>query len=238
MGLSPRVLNFARRLLPSWVQEALDPVETRIRRSVSTFAASLPSDALVLDAGCGEGRFRPLFQHQRLIGVDMAVGDPAWNYDSLDAICDLHALPFPNGSMDAALCIVVLEHVKEPGRVLSELARVLKPGGRLLLVLPLLWEVHQAPHDFFRFTRYGAAHLLESAGFSPLQMAPLGGFFAVAARRCVNSLNFFQGGWRWPLFFLLAPLLGLALPLFFRTLDGLDRQKDFTLGYDILAIRR
>jgi hypothetical protein len=50
-------------------------------------------------------------------------------------------------------------------------------------------------------------------------------------RRCVNALTFFQEGIRWPLFFLLVPVLGFLLPVLFYLIDGLDRRRDFTLGY-------
>jgi len=57
----------------------------------------------------------------------------------------------------------------------------------------------------------------------------------VLARRSVAALAFFQGGWRWPLFVLLAPVLGLLAPLVLGWLDGLDRERAFTLGYEVRA---
>ncbi len=94
-------------------------------------------------------------------------------------------------------------------------------------------EIHQPP-DFFRFTRYGVAHLLVGAGLAAGILEPLGGFFAVLARRSVAALAFFQGGWRWPLF-VLAPALELLAPLVLGWLDGLDRERAFTLGYEVRA---
>ncbi len=60
--------------------------------------------------------------------------------------------------------MVTLEHLPEPGLALAEIARTLEPGGRLLIAAPHEWEVHQAPHDYFRYTRYGLQYLLERAG--------------------------------------------------------------------------
>lgn len=237
MELDPRVKSLARRVLPAWVVRRLDPVEARITAAVAEFAGSRPAGSLVLDAGCGENRLRPQFPHCRLVGYDRRVGDARWDYSRVDVAGDLHRLALRTGSIDAAISVVTLEHLAQPAEALAELARVLKPRGELLLVAPLLWEVHQAPHDYFRFTRFGLAHLLESAGFELERCEPLGGFFVLMARRCVSTLAFFQGSWRWVLFVLLAPWLGFLLPLFLGAVDGLDRRKDFTLGYAVRARR-
>ena len=106
----------------------------------------------------------------------------------------------------------------------------LTPGGALLLVAPHEWEVHQAPHDYFRYTRHGLEYLLVRAGFEHLDIRPVGGYFRLLSRRLLNGLQFFAGGWRWIGFLPAAVLLGppaLVLPF----LDFLDRDRNFTLGY-------
>ena len=162
--------------------------------------------------------------------MDLAVGDTAWNYSRLDAVGDLCALPFRDACFDAAINIVTLEHIRDPRLALQEIARTLKPGGRILLAVPQDWEVHQAPHDYFRYTRFGLRHLLEQAGLEPLRIQPAGGYFRLLSRRLLNGIQFFKGGWRWLLFLPAAACLGppaLLLPLF----DPLDADKNFTLGY-------
>src|SRR5207249_3328371 len=69
------------------------------------------------------------------------------------------------------------------------------------------WEIHQAPHDYFRYTRFGLAWLLETAGFEVREMRPAGGYFRLLARRLLNGLQFFSGGFRWLLFIPAAILL-------------------------------
>ena len=148
----------------------------------------------------------------------------------LDAIADLAALPFPSDAFDATIHIVTLEHVPEPACVVRELGRTLAPSGTLLLIAPHEWEVHQAPHDYFRYTRHGLEYLLERAGFDSLEIRPVGGYFRLLARRLLNGLQFFTGGWRWLGFIPAAALLvppALVLPFF----DFLDRDRNFTLGY-------
>jgi SAM-dependent methyltransferase len=184
----------------------------------------------VLDAGSGEGQYAHHFARHRYTGVDLAVGDTQWDYSRVDAVADLTALPFATGTFDAAIHIVTIEHLREPGRALAEMSRVLKVEGRLLIVAPLEWEVHQAPHDYFRYTYYGLVHLLEQAKMLCLETRPVGGYFRLLARRLLNGLQFFTGGSRWLLFPVAAILLvppALILPF----LDFLDRDRNFTLGY-------
>jgi SAM-dependent methyltransferase len=211
--------------------------EAAIEDAVAAFARSLPDGARVLDAGAGEGQYARWFTRHRYCGVDLAIGDAAWNYTRLDVLANLTALPLRAAAFDAALHIVTIEHLPEPGRALAEIARVLKPGAPLLLAAPHEWETHQPPHDYFRFTRFGLLYLLEMAGFEDAEARPCGGYFRLLARRLLNGLQFFSGGARWLLFPLAALLLvppALVLPC----LDSLDRDRNFTLGYICTAKKR
>ena len=237
--MSPTTPPWHRRLpafLPAWLQRRLLRFEAVIEDEVRRFARSLPPGTQVLDAGAGEGRYARHFAGCRYVGVDLGVGDAAWDYSRLDARAALERLPFPDGAFGAALNIVVLEHTRDPGRVVAEIGRVLAPGAPLLLIAPQEWGVHQAPHDYFRYTRHGLEWLLGQAGFEQIQIEPAGGFFTLLGRRLLEVPLYFQGGWRWLLFPLAAAIagpIGFLLP----SLDFLDRQKDSTLGYVCLAKR-
>jgi SAM-dependent methyltransferase len=222
-----------QRVLPAFLRRHLLYFEFAAEQAVREFAGALPAGARVLDAGAGEGAYRHHFTRQRYLGLDLGIGDSNWNYRQLDVIGDLAALPFPDGAFDACLNVVTLEHVREPARVLREIARTLAPGGRLLLVVPQEWEVHQAPHDYFRYTRFGCAWLLDQAGFERVEIRSVGGYFRLLSRRLLNGLQFFPG-----ILFPLAALFlappALAAPWF----DRLDRRRDFTLGYICTAFKR
>ena len=227
----------AAYILPKPLRRHILHFEVEIENAVDALAQSLPPSARVLDAGAGEGQYRRAFHRQRYTGVDLGVGDPTWNYARLDALADLAALPFREASFDAALLVVTIEHLAEPAAALAEIARTLKPGAALLIAAPHEWEVHQAPHDYFRYTRHGLEHLLAKTGFVPAGITPAGGYFRLLARRLLNGLQFFTGGARWLLFVPAALLLvppALILPL----LDPLDRDRNFTLGYICLARKR
>jgi SAM-dependent methyltransferase len=223
--------------LPRPLRRHILHFEGEIEDAVAAFAGALQDGARVLDAGAGEGQYRRHFARHKYCGVDLAVGDRSWDYSRLDALADLGALPFRAAAFDAAIHIVTIEHLREPGRALAEMARTLAPGAPLLIAAPHEWEVHQAPHDYFRYTRYGLAYLLEKAGFEVCEMRASGGYFRLLARRLLNGLQFFTGGVRWLCFIPAAILLvppALVLPL----LDSLDRDRNFTVGYICLARTR
>jgi SAM-dependent methyltransferase len=221
-----------QRSMPGPLRRYVLHFDTLIEDTVAAFARSLPEKSRVLDAGAGESRHRPCFAGRRYVALDLAVGDAQWDYGALDVLGDVARLPFPNGVFDAALNIVTLEHVPEPKQVLAEIARVLRPGGRLLLIAPQEWEVHQSPHDYFRYTAHGLRYLLQATGFTVERLDPAGGYFRLMSRRLLNGLQFFPG----PLM-LLGALVLVPLALILPLCEPLDHRRDFTLGYVAVARR-
>lgn len=146
-----------------------------VTRFVANAAAEVPAAARVLDAGAGECAYRSLFEHAAYLGLDLSVGEPSWNYRNLDLVARLDRLPIRSCSIDAVLCTQTLEHVTDPAACVFELARTLKPGGKLYLTVPMSQVEHQVPHDFFRFTSYGVRSLVERAGLAGAVVFPLGG---------------------------------------------------------------
>lgn len=144
-------------------------------------AAQLAGGSL-LDVGSAKSPYRGLFpQVERYVSVDYPnVNHPAEQADVYGNGLDL---PFADQSFDTVLCTQVIEHVPEPARLLAEIARVLRPGGLLLLTAPHIWELHEEPFDFYRYTRHGLAYLLDRAGFDVGQIQPQGGFFVMIAQR-------------------------------------------------------
>ena len=101
------------RRLPGFLRRHILHFESAIEDAVAQFARQLPNGSRVLDAGAGEGQYAHLFREHRYCGVDLGVGDAAWNYCRLDAVADLTALPFRSGCFAACLNIVTREHVRE-----------------------------------------------------------------------------------------------------------------------------
>lgn len=146
---------------------------------------SIPPDAAVLDLGAGDAPYRELFAHTRYTTSDWT-GSLHTGSRGADVIAPADALPIADGSYDVILCTQVIEHVPDPAAVLAECFRVLVPGGCLALTAPLLWELHEVPHDYYRYTEMGLRHLLASTGFVQLDVQPRSDAFTALAQLMLN----------------------------------------------------
>ena len=122
----------------------------------------------VLDVGCGRKPYKAMIPAARYIGVD--IDTPVTReLSSADRFYDGRTLPFADASFDGVLCSQVLEHVFTPEPFISELLRVLRPNGRLLLTVPFAWDEHEQPYDFARYSSFGLRALLERNGFEIIE---------------------------------------------------------------------
>lgn len=229
---------------PDFLKRRINPLEYALRRFVRQ-AAQAHKGGLIVDAGAGQSRFKPLFVEHRYLAVDLGVGDAGWDYSGLDLCADLGRLPIKSGSADALLNTQVLEHVPDPQAVLCEFHRVLRPGGMLYLSAPQGWHEHQQPHDYFRFTSFSLRMMLEKAGFDEIRIDPMGGYFHYLGQRFtyIPKILFQHRNGFLRLLLLPFELLSLgtfcfALPIACYYLDRLDRKKEFTLIYRCLASKR
>eukprot|EP00930_Biecheleria_cincta_P069280 TRINITY_DN57031_c0_g1_i1.p1 TRINITY_DN57031_c0_g1~~TRINITY_DN57031_c0_g1_i1.p1 ORF type:complete len:378 (-),score=34.96 TRINITY_DN57031_c0_g1_i1:527-1660(-) len=95
---------------------------------------------------------------------------------------NIEASNIPDAAMELILCPFVFEHVSRPWMAMSELFRVLAPGGQVIWAAPFIEEVHANPSDYFRFTPAGAEMLARSSGFTVLDISTPGGLKVVAGR--------------------------------------------------------
>ena len=136
--------------LRSRIGRGLSGKLTRI--TLDRFVAAHATDRRTLDIGAQNGPYAALFP--RRVGLDIAPGA------GVAIIGDAQALGIRDGAFEAVLCTEVLEHLPEPQKAIDEMFRVLRPGGTLLLTTRFLFPIHDAPHDYFRYTKYGLRHLL------------------------------------------------------------------------------
>lgn len=221
----------------------LDPESERLRSFIHKAAESVPVGGIVIDVGAGECQYKNLFFKQKYFAVDFASGDVNWDYSCLDVIGDVHFLPFCSGSADAVICTQVMEHVIDPQKVVSEIARVLKPGGTVFFTVPQGWGEHQVPHDYFRFTQFAMEIICSKAGLVITKTGKTTGLFGYLANRLtmIPKVLFWQI--RQPLIrLMLFPLelvcyiLFVAIPPFLLApFDIFDKDKVYTLNYTIIA---
>jgi SAM-dependent methyltransferase len=135
-------------------------------------ADSLAPGSRVLDVGSGDAPYRELFSRHTYVTSDWEGTQYAPEH-APDLIGPAHDLPVDASSFDGVICTQVLEHVADPASALAEFHRVLRPGGMLCVSTPLTWYLHETPNDFYRYTSYGLAHLVGSAGFVDLDIRPM-----------------------------------------------------------------
>lgn len=229
---------------------AFNPV--RRDRWVAKQAAHLPAGTKVLDVGAGSCPYRNLFSHCEYRTQDLTpLRDDQLRhgeYGQIDYVSDLAAIPVPDGSFGAILCTEVLEHHPEPIKVVHELARILVPGGLLMLTAPLGAGIHQEPYHFYGgYTPWWYERFLGVAGFEKISIEPNEGalrFFGQEAIRFIQvtrpfALDMpFVAQLLWiPVWVTLAPLLGVVIPLLAKVLDPFDHDRRFTVGYHVTARR-
>ena len=135
----------------------------------------------VLDLGCGTKPYKHYFSHSKYISMDTSPG-------LSPSVCGVsHAIPFKKESFDTVLCTEVLEHVRDLQSTLTEIKQVLKKGGYLYISLPQSWPLHYEPNDFWRFTCYGAEHLLTHAGLRVISTVKIGGIVSLLGQHLVDA---------------------------------------------------
>jgi SAM-dependent methyltransferase len=162
----------------------------------------------LIDIGCGEKPYEEMAAPyvQKHVGVDH--DDTFHDKSSIDLLGTAYQIPVEDNSFDSLLCTDVLEHLEEPGEALSESFRVLKGGGYAIYTVPLFWHVHEAPRDFFRYTKFGLKYLFEKNGFEVVEIKALTGFAVTFCQALVYVLyRHRRGGMINPLWWIV-PIVG------------------------------
>ena len=191
----------------------------------------------VLDIGCGE---RPYYHKN--IGAEIICADIRQTKKA-HFICDAMKIPIKKSSFDGVLCINSLYYYSNPFSAVKEFSRILKKNGKLVIVTPFIYPIHDAPDDKYRFTEYGIKEILKD-DFNVKFIKPVGGIFnipAVALHSLIKGLpllvpkelkkfaQFFAIIIFYP-FYILAQLLSL--------LDFLDKTGRWTTHYFTLAVKK
>ncbi len=156
------------------------------------YAEILPIHARgrLLEVGSGKLPFYGLYASyvDEVIATDWP--ESLHGSEFMDFACNLDAgLPLRDGCMDGVIASDVLEHIYRPKFVLAELYRVLRPGGIAMINTPFLYWVHEAPHDYYRYTPQALKRMAEDAGFEVRRLDALGGVLCVCADLAAKSIQ-------------------------------------------------
>ena len=225
-------IHHPNRRLINWI--VYDMMDRLLRRYAVNFRGVL------YDLGCGDQPYRDFFLRHadEYVGVEWSGnGRPR----PPDIIADLNQpLAIADAVADTVVSFSVLEHLCEPQVMINEAYRILKPGGALMLQVPWQWWIHEAPHDFYRYTPYGLRYMLGKAGFAQVQIEAQCGFFTMMVLKFNYFTNRAIPGPRlirrfFKLFLVPFWFLGQILA---PHLDRLDRDWELEAqGYFVLAVK-
>jgi SAM-dependent methyltransferase len=143
----------------------------------------------LIDLGCGKVPLFEAYRNYAAINICIDWGNSLHGNAHLDAACDLTKdLPFRDSEFDTVILADVLEHIPQPEQIWKEMSRILTDRGRLLISVPFYYPVHEAPHDYFRYTEFALRRLAESWGFTVLVLEPMGGVPAILADVLAKNL--------------------------------------------------
>lgn len=145
-----------------------------LKEGIEFFAGRLKGR--MLDFGCGAKPYRSLFTVDEYIGIDYENEGHSHKNEQIDVFYDGKHIPFPDEHFDAVLCTEVIEHVFNLEEVLKELNRVTRKDAKLLFTCPFVWNEHEVPYDFARYTRFAIESLFERNGFEIVEFRKSGNF--------------------------------------------------------------
>jgi SAM-dependent methyltransferase len=152
---------------PTWPSMALNPfylVRKELFKEISLCAQYITGD--VLDVGCGSKPYVALFTNSTsYVGLEYESPILKEKKVDVDFTYDGKKFPFEDSRYDSVVSFQVLEHVFEPEQFILEMKRVLKNNGTLLITVPFLWDEHEQPFDYARYTSFGLKYLFEKNNF-------------------------------------------------------------------------
>lgn len=161
-----KIIGLARKtpFHPQWLLNGQHQMSDELR--------ALPP-GVVLDIGCADRWVeRQLPPRCEYIGLDYLATGKYMYRSQPDIFADASSLPLADNSVDTVVLLAVAEHLRYPQAALSEISRVLRSNGKLLLTMPFLYPVHDAPNDYQRYTIYGLRREISEAGLVPESLSP------------------------------------------------------------------
>ena len=154
----PTAFRLVKQLLDLAPNPKLNTASHRNYRHLRDLLEARPAPVRCLNIGSGRRLGDGMAELGALL-LEQFVNTDIQPFSRVHAMCDAHWLPFPDQTFDAVVIQSVLEFAREPRRVISEIRRVLKPGGLVYCEVPFLQSELASTGDYWRFTLYGLREL-------------------------------------------------------------------------------
>lgn len=148
-----------------------------LKQFVRIFKSYVDRNSITFDIGCATKPYGALINKYSSKHIGLEHLSTIHLDHNADLIGTAYSTGIKSNSVGTVFTGAVLEHLEEPSLALKEMNRILKMNGIVILSAPLFWHVHEAPRDFFRYTKYGLEHLLKSNGFEIVEIKALSGFW-------------------------------------------------------------
>lgn len=188
--------------------------------------STIAAGSRVLAIGAGGEVNSLLGQHAKNIGFDTVSFDID-EKRAPDIQGDICTYEFAEGAYDAIVMSEVLEHVHSPHLAIGNIQRALKQNGKLILTTPFMLPIHEAPYDYYRYTRYGLAFLLRD--FGDVRILERNSYFEAIDVLYARLLQSKASGPRW-IAYLLVLLIGVRQPITW-AMGKLIKTNAMTTGY-------
>jgi SAM-dependent methyltransferase len=178
----------------------------------------------VFDIGCGNKPYEDMFKGKvdKYFGCDVVQS----SMNKVDIICDSIDIPVESNSVETVFSTQVIEHVADHQQLVKEAYRILKKDGHFIVSGPMYWHLHEEPYDFFRFTKHGFRHILETNGFEVVEILANGGKWALLGQTIIHTI---------PRILVKITPIKIIHNWFFNKLDALFYDEYNTLNYVVIA---
>ena len=163
------LLYFRDMYAPTWISLFINPfyfARKGLYKYVKELAPNIKGKTL--DVGCGSKPYQNLYHSSEYIGLEFDTPENR-RMKNADFFYDGQTFPFNKNEFDSVVANEVFEHVFNPDNFLDEIHRTLKKDGKLIMTLPFVWDEHEQPYDYARYSSFGIKAILEKHGFEILE---------------------------------------------------------------------
>jgi len=195
------------------------------------------SKGMLADIGCGDVPFYHFYKDSITdnVCVDWANSSLETSFLDYDADLNKELVFLETDSFDTVLCTDVLEHISQPELLFSEMTRILKPNGHIILTVPFMYWIHGNPHDFHRYTHYKLKDFCANNNLTIVELNTYGGLPEIIFDLIYKGYNYYNFPLKRMFLFLWLKLgLFLSRRSYIKRLSN-SSKGTFPMGYTLVA---